>query len=155
ISVPRSPSVAGVAVGVAGAVALVVFVLVERRVRSPMVPLNLFSSKQFSAVNLVTVWVYAANGLLFFFVVQQLQVVGRYSPILAGTALLPVTLAMLALSSRAGGLSQRIGPRLPMTVGTALCVVGVLLLSHVGGGHPYYERALPGAVLFGVGLSLT
>lgn len=146
----------GVAVtGAAGLAALAAFLLVERRVASPMVPLGLFSSHQFSAVNLVTVWVYGATGLLFFFVVLQLQFVAGYSPVTAGLSLLPVTMAMLGLSSRAGGLSQRIGARLPMTVGTASCAVGLVLLAHLGTAASYGRSVLPGAVLFGLGLAST
>ncbi|HEX5494574.1 MAG TPA: MFS transporter, partial [Mycobacteriales bacterium] len=155
ISGPEHPSFGVLVVGVVGLAALVAFVLVERRVDNPMVPLSLFSSRQFSAVNLVTVWVYGATGLLFFFVVLQLQLVAGYSPIAAGLSLLPVTLAMLGLSSRAGGLSERIGARLPMTAGTATCAVGLVLLAHIGTVSSYPRSVLPGALLFGLGLSTT
>ncbi|HEY9389605.1 MAG TPA: MFS transporter [Mycobacteriales bacterium] len=155
IAAPTTRSPGPVVAGVAGVAALVAFVLVERRVDNPMVPLGLFSSRQFSAVNGVTVWVYAANGLLFFFVVLQLQLVAGYSPVAAGLSLLPITLALLGLSSRAGALSQRIGARLPMTAGTTTCAVGVLLLAHVGTVSSYPRSVLPGALVFGVGLGLT
>ncbi|HEY9474444.1 MAG TPA: MFS transporter [Mycobacteriales bacterium] len=155
ITTPTKMSPSVLIAGAAGILALVAFVPVERRVKNPMVSLGLFSSRQFSAVNGVTVWVYAANGLLFFFVVLQLQVVAGYSPVIAGLSLLPVTLALLGLSSRAGDLSQRIGARLPMTVGTATCAVGALLLAHIGTVSSYPRSVLPGAVLFGVGLGFT
>lgn len=141
--------------GTLGLVALVAFGWVERRSEHPMMPPSLFASRQFSAVNLVTVWVYAALGLVFFFVVLQLQVVAGYSPVRAGLSLLPITVLMLALSSRAGGLGQRIGPRLPMTAGTATCAVGALLLSHLGTVSSYVRSVLPGATLVGLGLAFT
>ena len=140
------------AVGIAG---LVAFVLVERRSRHPMLPVAIFADRQFTAANLVTFAVYAALSGVFFLLVVHLQVVARFTPLTAGTALLPVTLCMLALSSRAGALSQRIGPRLPMTLGPLICAGGVLLLRRIGPGASYLVDVLPGALVFGLGLSLT
>ena len=75
-----------------------------------MLPLAVFGSRQFSAANAVTFVVYAALGGLLFLVPTVLQVVHGYSPLESGTALLPVTFIMLALSSRSGALAARIGP---------------------------------------------
>ncbi|MGH3317859.1 MAG: MFS transporter [Nocardioidaceae bacterium] len=135
--------------------ALVLFVLVERSSDHPMMPLDVFDSPVFRAVNLVTFAVYAALGGLFFMLVITLQVVAGFSPMLAGTALLPVTAIMLALSSWAGGFGQRVGPRLPMTVGPLVAAAGMLLLSRIGPGASYVVDVLPGVVVFGLGLSLT
>ena len=152
IAAPDSPGWALVT-GVAGAVLAVAFVDVERRRTNPMLPLSVFASRQFSAVNVVTLAVYAALGGMFFFLTLQLQIVSGFSPIAAGAALLPVTLLMLALSSRAGALAQRIGPRWPMVVGTAVAAVGVLLLARVDAGASYLIDVLPGATLFGLGIT--
>ncbi len=152
IAAPDAPAWALVT-GVAGAVLAAAFVAVERRQTNPMLPMSVFSSRQFSAVNVVTLAVYAALGAIFFFLTLQLQIVSGFSPIAAGAALLPVTLLMLALSSRAGGLAQRIGPRWPMVAGTAVAAAGVLLLSRIGAGSSYLIDVLPGATLFGLGLS--
>ncbi len=138
-----------------GAVAAVAFVWVERSALNPMVPLGVFRSALFRNVNLVTFVVYAALGGLFFMLVITLQVVAGFSPILAGAALLPVTALMLVLSAPAGDLSQRIGPRLPMTVGPLLAALGVLLLVPIGPGSTYLGSVLPGMTLFGLGLSAT
>jgi EmrB/QacA subfamily drug resistance transporter len=142
-----------IAVGVLGLGLAAVFVVVERRRANPMLPMTVFSSRQFSAVNVVTLVVYAALGGSFFFLILQLQIVSGFSPIAAGSSLLPVTLLMLALSARAGALAQRTGPRWPMVVGTALAAVGVLLLSRIGPDASYLPDVLPGAVLFGLGIS--
>jgi MFS family permease len=99
--------------------------------------------------------VYAALGGLFFMLVITLQVVAGFSPILAGAALLPVTAIMLMLSAWAGGFGQRVGPRLPMTVGPLVAAAGMLLLSRIGPGASYVVDVLPGVVVFGLGLSLT
>ena len=148
-----SPTVlAALAFGVAG---LVGFVLVERRSSHPMLPLDVFTSKTFTGVNLVTLAVYAALGGVFFLVVLNLQVVAGFPPLAAGTALLPVTLLMLALSARAGALGQRIGPRIPMTVGPAVCAGALVLLSGVGPDARYLQDVLPAVLILGLGLSLT
>ena len=78
-----------------------------------MLPLEIFSSRQFSAANVVTFVVYAALGGFFFLLVSFLQISIGYTPIEAGAASLPVTLLMLALSARSGALAQRIGAAHP------------------------------------------
>ena len=144
-----------VAAGVAGAVLLVVFVLVEHRARHPMVPPSLFASRQFTGANLTTLFVYAAIGSVFFLFVVHLQTDLGWSPMAAGAALLPVTVLMLLFSARAGRLAQRIGPRLPMTVGPLLVAAGILLLARVQPGTGYVDTVLPAALVLGSGLTLT
>ena len=144
-----------VGVGLVGAVGLALFLLVEARGRTPMMPLSIFRSRQFSGANATTLAVYAALGGAFFLLVIELQVVLGYSALEAGAALLPVTLLMLALSAHAGALAQRIGPRLPMTVGPLGVAAGLVLWSGVDAGSTYLGAVLPGAIVFGLGLSLT
>jgi EmrB/QacA subfamily drug resistance transporter len=140
---------------VASVAALVGFVLREKFSADPMLPLGIFSSALFSATNAVTFAVYAALGGVFFWLVLYLQVVAGFSPISAGLSLLPITLIMLLLSARMGALAQRIGPRLPMTVGPLLCAAGVLGLHRLDTGATYVVDVLPPVVVFGLGLSLT
>jgi EmrB/QacA subfamily drug resistance transporter len=102
-----SPSI--VLTGAGGVVALVAFLLAERRSPNPMMPLGIFSSRQFSAANLVTFVVYAALAGVFFLLVAFLQIALGYSPIAAAAASLPVTVLMLSFSARSGALAQRIG----------------------------------------------
>jgi EmrB/QacA subfamily drug resistance transporter len=142
----------GLLVGVG---ALVGFVLVEQRSSHPMLPLGLFRSAAFTAANLVTFAVYAALGGVFFLVVVNLQVVARFAPLRAGTALLPVTVLMLLLSARSGALAGRIGARIPMTVGPLVCAVGLLGLSRIGRHASYLTTVLPPVMVMGLGMSLT
>lgn len=135
----------GVAAGVA-------FVYVERRRPDPMMPPDIFSSRQFTAVNLVTLCVYAAFGGFFFLTALQLQVVAGYSALGAGTALLPTTVLMLLFSARSGELAQRIGPRIPLTVGPLLCATGMLLMLRVGPHASYLGDVLPALVVMGAGM---
>ncbi len=145
---------AGVVVtALTGLVALGAFVVVERRSRHPMLPVDIFAERQFTAANGVTFAVYAALGAVFFLLVVHLQVVAGFTPLVAGTALLPVTVLMLLLSPRSGALAARIGPRIQMTVGPLLCAGGVLLLLRVGTEASYLIDVLPAVTLFGLGLS--
>ncbi|MFI2641424.1 MFS transporter [Streptomyces sp. NPDC018610] len=136
---------AGVAAGVA-------FVYVERRRPDPMLPPDIFASRQFTAVNLVTLCVYAAFGGFFFLTALQLQVVAGYSPLRAGTALLPTTVLMLLFSARSGALADRIGPRVPLTVGPLLCAAAMLLMRRVGKDADYLTDVLPALLVMGAGM---
>jgi EmrB/QacA subfamily drug resistance transporter len=146
---------AAVIAGLLGVAGLVAFVIVERRSTHPMLPVDVFASRQFTAANLVTFTVYGALGGVFFLLVLHLQIVAGFDPLLAGLALLPTTAAMLLLSARAGALAQRIGPRLPMTLGPLTCAGGILLMLRIGPDASYAWDVLPAVGVFGLGLSLT
>ena len=154
---PAGP-VAAVVIAIAAAIA---FFLTERRRGRPgsrvpaMLPLDVFGSRQFTSVNVVTLLVYGAFGGMLFLLVLQLQLVAGFSPLAAGAALLPTTVLMLALSPRAGALAQRIGPRWLMTAGTAICAAGLLLMTRIGANASYLTDVLPAVVVFGLGLSMT
>ena len=139
------------AAGIGGVALLAAFLLVELRVRSPLLPLSIFRSRQFAGANLATLLIYAALGG-FFFVVLQLQNVMGYSALRVGAALLPINVLMLVLSPRAGRLSKRTGPRLPMTAGALVTGVGMLLLARVQPGAGYVGTVLPALVVLGIGL---
>ena len=145
---PVAPWAAGLAVAAA-----LGFVVVERRLAVPMVPLRLFRDRTFSAANAMTLLVYAALGAIMFFLVLQLQTVGGYSALEAGLATLPITVAMLLLAARFGALGQRIGPRIPMTVGPLVMAAGTGMLLTVGPGVVWVRDVLPGLTVFGLGLA--
>lgn len=136
----------------AGLAAAVAFVHVERHRPDPMLPPDVFASRQFTAVNLVTLCVYAAFGGFFFLVALQLQVVAGYSPLAAGTALLPTTVIMLLFSARSGALADRTGPRLPLTAGPLLCAAAMLLMLRVGPHAAYLTDVLPALLVMGAGM---
>jgi EmrB/QacA subfamily drug resistance transporter len=140
--------------GIAGVAALVAFLLGERRSANPMMPLEMFASRQFSAANLVTFVVYAALGGVFFLLVAFLQISLGYSPIAAGAASLPVTALMLLLSARSGALAQRIGARIPLTIGPLVIAVGLLMMTRIDPGDSYVSTVLPAVIVFGLGLTL-
>ncbi|WP_405818462.1 MFS transporter [Streptomyces sp. NBC_01390] len=149
----RSGSVVVVLSAVVGVAAGVAFVYVERgRADDAMMPLDIFASRQFTAVNLVTLCVYTGLGGFFFLSALQLQVVAGFSALGAGTALLPTTALMLLLSARSGQLAERIGPRVPLTVGPLLCAAGMLLMLRVGPEASYVADVLPAVLVLGLGL---
>ncbi|MGA4543008.1 MFS transporter [Uniformispora flossi] len=154
ITAPTAPVTAALA-GIAGVAAGAAFVMTERRVAEPMLPLDVFRSKQFTAVNVVTLCVYAALSAVLFFLVLQLQTVSGYSPQASGLATLPITVLMLLLSARSGELAKRIGPRIQMTVGPLLCAAGLMLMLRIGADAPYVTTVLPGVAVLGLGLSVT
>jgi hypothetical protein len=147
-------SAAIVVTGAVGILGFAAFLIAERRGRNPIMPLSMFASRQFTAANVVTFVVYAAIGAFFFLLISFLQISLGYSPIGAGAATLPETALMLVLSARAGDLAQKIGPRIPLTVGPLLIAVGLLWLARLSPGDSYLGGVLPGVVVFGLGVTL-
>jgi EmrB/QacA subfamily drug resistance transporter len=140
---------------VIAAVAGPLFIVVERTVRDPMLPLSVFRSRQFSAANAVTFVVYGALGGALFLVPVELQLVVHYTALQSGLALLPITAIMLVLSPRSGRLAARIGPRLQMSVGPVVVGAGLVLLTQATHSGSYFTMVLPAMVVFGAGLTIT
>jgi EmrB/QacA subfamily drug resistance transporter len=152
---PDRGMTAGIVIaGAGGVAALIAFVLAERHTANPMLPLGIFASRQFTAANLLTFVVYAAIGGFFFLFVSFLQISLGYSPIEAGAASLPVTALTLLFSARSGMLAQRIGPRIPLTVGPLAMALGLALLTGIDPGDGYVASVLPAVTIFGLGLTL-
>lgn len=147
---PASYVVVAALLGVTG---LGLFLLIEHRTPHALMPLHLFGSRVFSVANAMTVLIYGALGSMTFFLVLQLQVTTGYSPLEAGLSTLPITVAMLLLSSRSGALADRIGPRWQLSAGPLLCGVGVYALHGVDEHTTYLTGVLPGVVLFSLGLA--
>ncbi|MGB0091497.1 MAG: MFS transporter, partial [Solirubrobacteraceae bacterium] len=139
---------------IGGGLALIAFLLAERRSANPMMPLSMFSSRQFSAANAVTFVVFGAFSGVFFLLVAFLQISLGYSPLAAGAASLPITALMLLLSAPAGALAQRIGPRIPLTVRPLITALGLLLITRINPGDSYLSAVLPAVILFGLGVTL-
>jgi EmrB/QacA subfamily drug resistance transporter len=138
-----------------GILALGAFFAAERRTRDPMLPLGLFSRRNFAVANAETLVVYAGLSVLILFLVLFLQQVAGYSPLDSGLATLPVTIVMFACSGRFGALAGRLGPRRFMGAGPVVGAVGLLLLLRVGTHPSYVGELLPAVFVFGIGLSMT
>jgi len=138
----------------AGVLLFAAFIVAEARNPHPMLPLSIFRSRQFSAANGVTFVVYGALGGALFLVPVVLQQVCGYSPLAAGTALLPVTFIMLFLSARSAALAARIGPRLQMTTGPLVIGAGMALFARIDSSGDYLTQVLPAVLVFGFGLAI-
>ncbi len=120
-----------------------------------MLPLALFSVRNFAVGNIATFAIYAGLAVSSFLITVFVQQVGGYSAIMSGMALLPVTIIMFIASSRFGALAGRYGPRFFMAAGPFVAAIGFLLMLRVGQNIHYWTHLLPGVIVFGLGLSIT
>jgi predicted MFS family arabinose efflux permease len=120
-----------------------------------MLPLSLFRIRNFTAGNIATVAIYGGLSVATFLIVIFLQQVGGYSALMAGLALIPITIIMFFLSSRFGALAGTYGPRLFMTIGPITAGLGFLLMLRVTEHVQYFSQLLPAVLVFALGLSMT
>jgi EmrB/QacA subfamily drug resistance transporter len=147
--------IGGLAVGV---IALIAFVWVESRSDHPMMPLRLFRSRTFAGTNLLTLFLYAALGVVPFFLVLNLIQVQGYPAEIAGFIFLPFTILLALMSRWSGGLIDRVGARLPLIIGPAIDALGFFLLALpglTGGAAQYWTTYFPGIIALGIGMGIT
>jgi predicted MFS family arabinose efflux permease len=137
-----------------GGLLLAAFFLVEkRRGAQAMMPLTMFSSPAFVGVSLLTFLLYGALGGLLVLLPYALIEMHGYSATEAGAALLPIPIVISLASPALGRFAARVGPRLPLTVGSLLVAVGLLLTIRIDGSGSYWADVLPAVLVVAVGLS--
>lgn len=137
-----------------GLLAGMAFVLVELRTTHPMVPPRLFGSRDFSVINAVTLFVYAALSGVMLFLAIFLQISAGWTPLEAGAATVPVSVLMFFLASRFGALATKLGPRPLLVGGSAVLAVAFGWLALAPDDPSYLGQILPGVVVMGFGLSI-
>ena len=147
------PVVAG---ALAGGVALFgAFIAYERRAPTAMLPLGLFTRRNFTVGNVETFAMYGGLGVVFFLLVLFLQGVAGFTALEAGSASVPVTLVMFTLAARMGRLADQFGPRLFMGGGPLISAAGLVLMLRLDTEVGYWTDLLPALVVFALGLSVT
>jgi EmrB/QacA subfamily drug resistance transporter len=138
-----------------GAMCLAILIVVEHRAGNPMLPLHLFRSRTFTLANVLTLLLYGALGVVLFLLPLELIQVQHYSATQAGAALVPFAVIMFSLSRWAGGLINRVGARLPLTVGPIIAAGGIALFARAGIGDSYWSTIFPAVCLLGFGMTIT
>jgi EmrB/QacA subfamily drug resistance transporter len=148
---------ASVAVGLvlaAGVATLALFLLVEARAKSPLMPLGLFRSVSFSGLNGLTLLLYGGFGGALFLLPFELIRAHQFNAARAGAALLPLSIGLAVLSPLAGRIAHRVGVRAMLTVGPLLVAAGFAMLAWRSEDPSYWTGVFPGLVLQALGMGI-
>ena len=143
---------------IAGVALLIIFLMIEKKSKHPMMPLQLFANKTFSGANLLTFFLYAGLGAGMLFLSLNLVQAQGYTQLQSGLTFLPFTVLMISIARFAGNLADKHGPRFLLIAGPAVAGVGLLLLSFVqqtNDAKDYWSTFFPGIIVFGLGMSFT
>jgi EmrB/QacA subfamily drug resistance transporter len=144
-----------IAAAIAGAAFAVAFVFIESRAAQPLVPLQLFRSRAFSAANALTLLLYAALGGAMFLLPFEWIQIRHYTAAQAGAAFLPVVCTMSVLSPLSGKLADRIGSRPLLMAGPVIAGIAFAMLAFLADAHSYWKAFAPALFVLGVGMGFT
>ena len=137
-----------------GVIHLLAFFLLEFRLgEKAKMPLSLFASRAFVGLTILTFLLYGALGGLLVLLPYLLIAGGGYTPLQAGLALLPFSVVIAIASRLAGRLTERIGPRLPLTIGPIMIGMGFGLLVMADPRGSYALTILPGVAVIALGMA--
>jgi EmrB/QacA subfamily drug resistance transporter len=139
----------------AGVLVLAAFVMIEAKSRDPMMPLDVFRSRDFTGANLVTLLLYFGLGGALFFLPFTLIRAHGYTATEAGAALLPVPVIIGLLSSFTGGLTSRFGSRVLLSAGPGVAGIGFVMLALPFVRGSYWAGFLPALAVLGLGMTIT
>jgi len=139
--------------GACGVVLLLLFLLHERRRGDrAMMPLTLFASRPFVGLTVMTFLLYGALGGLLV-LLPYILITGGYTPLQSGIAVLPLPIGIGAASRLMGRLTQRIGPRLPLSIGPMVTGIGFALLVRLDPQGSYWATVFPGILVIALGMA--
>jgi len=148
-------SIAAIAAAAVGTALLLAFLLTEhKRGNRAMMPLELFAGRCFSGLNLLTFLLYGAFAAAMLLIPYVLITSGRYSPVEAGLAMLPLPVVMTAASPKMGSIASRIGPRIPLTIGPLVVAGGMLLAWLMQADSSYWTGAFPTILVMALGMTI-
>ncbi|MEM1233422.1 MAG: MFS transporter [Pseudomonadota bacterium] len=140
-------------VSVAGVLVLVAFLAHEARATHPMMPLRLFSDARFSAANAATFLLYAALGAMLFYLPMAVITAWDITPIEASAAFAPLSVFISALSTRAGQLSDRIGPEPVIAMGAGIVAIAYTVIALTAELQAFWTATVPAMALAGFGMA--
>ena len=126
------------------------FVVVERRVPHPMLPLSIFSVREFTGLNMMTLVLITAVGAVMFFLPMTLIQAFQYSPAEAGAAVIPSMAAMFVVSPLMGRFTERFGARLPIIIGPLISALAYVSFTFLRSGE-YWDGVWLSILLMGIG----
>jgi EmrB/QacA subfamily drug resistance transporter len=139
----------------AGVLVLAAFMAIEANSRNPMMPLDVFRSRDFTGANLVTLLLYFGLGGALFFLPFTLIRAHGYTATEAGAALLPVPVIIGLLSRLTGGWTSRYGPRWLLTMGPGIAGIGFGMLGMLSVQGSYWVSLFPALAVLGLGMTIT
>jgi EmrB/QacA subfamily drug resistance transporter len=139
---------------VAGVVFLAVFIAIELKTRQPLLPVRLFLNRTRTGGYLVMMLAGAGMMSTFFFLTLFMQnpMLLHLSPVMAGTAYLPLTAGVITSAQVTSRMITQTGPRPYLVFGPLLAGCGLLYLSFLGKDSTYWNGVLPGVILMGLGM---